>query len=175
MIYCTSGLNVFRRGAGRFAGALAAALFFSVLGPAHAAEDEPAEQRTHPALAGVDWSTAREIIVALDDHSYEPDEIELKLGQPYKIVLENVGRFAHDMVGDDNVGGTLFEESVVALRMVNSKVGRVTAGSVRSVYVRAKNQIELWLVPLKAGEYTFYCSIKGHREDGMEGIVRIVP
>lgn len=159
------------QGAGHLAGALALSLWLCVIGTAQAAADEPAETvPAHPALAGVDWSTAIEVVVELKDHSYEPDEIELKLGQPYKVVLENVGRFAHDMVG-----GTLFEESVIALRMVNSQAGRVMANSVNSVYVRARNQIEMWFVPLKVGEYTFYCSIDGHREDGMEGVVRVVP
>lgn len=151
--------------------ALLASLALAVPGMVHGAEDEPAAVgRVDPALAGVDWSSAIEVVVELKDHSYEPDEIELRLGQPYKMVLENVGRFAHDMVG-----GTLFDESVIALRMVNSQAGRVMANSVNAVYVRAKNQIEMWFVPLKAGDYTFYCSIDGHREDGMEGVVRILP
>lgn len=174
MIFGASNMHD-ARGIGRALCAMVLALVLGVVAPAGAAEDEPTEPRTHPALVGVDWSTVSEITVELDDHSYEPDEIELKLGQPYKIVLENVGRFAHDMVGEGVVGGSLFDESVVALRMINANVGRVMAGSVRSVYVRAKNRIELWFVPLKVGEYTFYCSIKGHREDGMEGVVRIVP
>lgn len=137
--------------------------------PAVAAEEEPAV-RMHPALAGIDWTTATEIDVALKDHSYEPDEIRLKVGQPYRLVLRNVGAVAHDMVG-----GSLFDEKVIALRMVNSNAGRVIADYVNSVYVRSKNNIELWLVPLKAGEYSFFCSLPGHRDDGMEGIVHILP
>lgn len=132
-------------------------------------EDEPAV-RMHPALAGIDWTEVTEVEVALKDHSYAPDEISLKVGQPYKLVLRNVGAVAHDMVG-----GSLFDEKVIALRMVNSSVGRVIADYVNSVYVRSRNNIELWLVPLKPGEYSFFCSLPGHREDGMEGIVRIVP
>lgn len=170
MTFRANGLRAARRAAGRIATALGLALLLGAPALVLAAEDEPVEPQAKPVLAGVDWSAAVEVVVELQDHSYEPDEIELKLGQPYKMVLENVGRFAHDMVG-----GTLFDESVIALRMVNSQAGRVMANSVNAVYVRAKNHIEMWFVPLKAGEYTFYCSIKGHREDGMEGIVRIVP
>lgn len=48
------------------------------------------------------------------------------------------------------------------------------ADYVNSVYVRSHNRIELWRVPLRGGEYSFYCSLPGHREDGMEGLVRIV-
>ena len=153
-------------------GALRATLFAFLLAFAAGAawaEDEPVV-RMHPALAGIDWTEVSEVEVALKDHSYEPDEIRLKVGQPYKLVLRNVGAVAHDMVG-----GSLFDEKVIALRMVNSSVGRVIADYVNSVYVRSHNNIELWLVPLKPGEYSFFCSLPGHRDDGMEGIVRIVP
>lgn len=150
------------------AGAVCVTLLAFAAGAAWA-EDEPAV-RMHPALAGIDWTEVREVEVALKDHSYEPDEIRLKVGQPYKLVLRNVGAVAHDMVG-----GSLFDEKVIALRMVNSSVGRVIADYVNSVYVRSHNNIELWLVPLKPGEYSFFCSLPGHRDDGMEGIVRIVP
>lgn len=154
------------------AGALRAsllALLFAFGAAAAAVEDEPAV-RMHPALAGVDWTEAAEVEVALKDHSYEPEEIRLVVGRPYKLVLRNVGAVAHDMVG-----GSLFDEKVIALRMVNSSVGRVIADYVNSVYVRSRNNIELWFVPLKPGEYSFFCSLPGHREDGMEGVVRIVP
>lgn len=133
------------------------------------ADDEPVV-RMHPALAGIDWTQAAEVEVALKDHSYEPDEIRFVVGRPYKLVLRNVGAVAHDMVG-----GSLFDEKVIALRMVNSSVGRVIADDVNSVYVRSHNNIELWFVPLKPGEYSFFCSLPGHREDGMEGVVRVVP
>lgn len=137
---------------------------------ASAAEDDSAGVPLHPALVGVDWSSATEVEIALQDHHYEPEKISLKIGRPYRLVLRNVGAVAHDMVG-----GSLLNESVIALRMVNSSAGRVIADYVNSVYVRSRNSIELWLVPLKEGEYSFYCSLPGHRDDGMEGVVRIVP
>lgn len=135
-----------------------------------AADADSAGVHLHPALVGIDWSGATEIEIALQDHHYEPEQIALKRGQPYRLVLKNVGAVAHDMVG-----GSLLSESVIALRMVNSNAGRVLADYVNSVYVRSKNTIELWLVPLKEGEYSFYCSLPGHRDDGMEGVVRIIP
>ncbi|NMG75885.1 cupredoxin domain-containing protein [Aromatoleum diolicum] len=139
--------------------------------PAAFAADEDSDGiHLHPALVGIDWSAAIEVEIALQDHHYEPEQISLKRGQPYRLVLKNVGAVAHDMVG-----GSLLNESVIALRMVNSAAGRVLADYVNSVYVRSKNSIELWLVPLKEGEYSFYCSLPGHRDDGMEGVVHIMP
>lgn len=123
----------------------------------------------HRVVADADWSTVTEITVELHDNTYEPHQLTLKVGHPYIITLKNVGKVSHDMVG-----GTLFRQDVIALRMVSSKVGRITADSINSVYIRPKQEAEIWFVPIKTGSYSFICTIPGHREDGMEGDVRIV-
>lgn len=138
--------------------------------PGVAAADGAAENVDgHPAIRATDWDATTEIVIELGDHSYAPDELTLQVGKPYKLLLKNVGGVSHDMVG-----GSLFDEHTVALRMVSSKVGRVVADHIRSVYLRPQNDTELWIVPLKEGEYSFFCSLPFHREDGMEGVVRIV-
>ncbi len=134
-----------------------------------AAEDEKQVLKQHPALANVNWDAAKEIVVDLDDNNYEPGEIVLKRGLPYRLRLTNIGVQAHDMVG-----GSFFEENAIALKMINTRVGRVTADRINSVYIKSKNEAEIWFVALKTGQYTFFCSIPGHREAGMEGIVKIV-
>ncbi len=144
--------------------ALAVALF---AGLARADEDTQAMPQ-HPAIVAADWSKVTTIVIELDDNNYEPSELTLKRGTPYKLVLKNIGKTAHDMVS-----GSLFDKDVTALRMVNTLVGRVTAENIRSVYIRPKQEAEIWIVPLKAGLYGFFCSITGHREAGMEGGIRI--
>ncbi len=151
---------------------LALATLLALARPAFGAADDPMPEgiRQHPAVAAADWDQTIEIVIELGDHHYEPDELTLKVGQPYKLTLKNIGQVAHDMVG-----GSFFDERVIALRMVNSRVGRVMADHINSIYVRARNDSELWLIPLEAGEYTFFCSLPGHRDGGMEGVVRIEP
>ena len=134
-----------------------------------AAADEEQVLKQHPALIDVKWDLAKEIIVELDDDNYEPGEIVLKRGMAYRVHLKNIGVKAHDMVG-----GSFFEEDAIALKMVSTKVGRVTADHINSVYIRPKNEAEIWFVALKVGQYSFFCSIPGHREAGMEGVVKIV-
>ena len=149
--------------------AAALAMFLSAGNPAFASDDEmPTDVRQHPAVVAADWDATETIIIELGDHHYEPDELTLELGKPYRLVLRNIGAVAHDMVG-----GSFFDEHVIALRMVNSRVGRVMADHINSVFVRQKNEAELWLVPIRDGEYTFYCSLPGHRDGGMEGVIRI--
>lgn len=148
------------------------ALGLGLVLPAGAAVDEdeiPPDIRLHPAVLVADWDAVTEVVVELGDHRYEPEIIELKVGQPYRLILKNIGAVSHDMVG-----GSLLNPNVIALRMVSSRVGRILAEQINSVYVRTKNSADLWFVPLVAGEYTFYCSLPTHREEGMEGVVRIV-
>ena len=132
-----------------------------------AQDDAPPKQ--HPIVAKANWDQVKEIVLQLGDHSYSPNDITLKVMQPYKLTLKNIGSTSHDMAG-----GNFFDEDVIALRMINSRVGRVTADHINSIYLRPKNDTELWFVPLKAGEFSFICSIAGHREAGMEGTIRVV-
>lgn len=136
--------------------------------PAWANDDEQRGLKLNPLVTQVDWSQAKELVVELGDHTYTPNELRLKRGVPYKLMLKNVGGQAHDMVG-----GTFFSKEVIALRMVNSRVGRVTADNISSIYVRPKNETEIWFLPIKSGTFSFICSLPGHLEAGMEGSVRI--
>jgi uncharacterized cupredoxin-like copper-binding protein len=156
-----------RSATGLFGSAL---LALTLVSPAVlAAEDEEQVLKQHPALANVKWDAAKEIVVDLDDDNYEPSEIVLKRDLPYRLRLKNIGVKAHDMVG-----GSFFEEKAIALKMINTRVGRVTADRINSVYIKSKNEAEIWFVALKTGHFSFYCSIPGHREAGMGGVVKIV-
>jgi uncharacterized cupredoxin-like copper-binding protein len=136
--------------------------------PALAAADDDQAIRQHPAVQGASWRDAEELIIELGDHSYTPQDFTLKVGRPYKLVLKNVGGVAHDMVG-----GSFFGKDVIALRMINSVVGRVTADTITSIYIRPKMAAEIWLVTLKEGEFSYFCSVPDHRESGMEGIIQV--
>ena len=133
-----------------------------------AADDEEQVLKQHLALVNVKWDAVKEIVVDLDDDNYEPGEILLKRGLAYRLRLKNIGIKAHDMVG-----GSFFEENAIALKMVSTKVGRVTADHINSVYIKPKNEAEIWFVALKAGVFSFFCSIPSHRESGMEGVIKI--
>jgi uncharacterized cupredoxin-like copper-binding protein len=133
------------------------------------ADEETQKIPQHPAIAAADWSKVKTVTIELDDNNYEPSDLTLKRGAPYNLVLKNIGKAAHDIVS-----GSLFDKDVAALRMINTVVGRVTAENISSVFIRPKQAAEVWIVPLKTGTYSFFCSIPGHREAGMEGRIHIV-
>lgn len=123
-------------------------------------------QEAEKILGNVNWAEAREIEVDLDDHSYSPENLRLQKGLPYVLKMKNVGSVPHDLVG-----GSFFR--AIVARMTSSASGRVVTPYVHSIYVRTRNTVELWFVPVTAGTYDFFCSLPGHREDGMEGKIII--
>jgi len=149
-----------------FSGLVLVAAFMS---PTVNAANEVFAEEDAKAIAvikSLDWSKPFVVEMDLQDHHFEPDEVVLPLGKPVVLRLKNTGKVNHDMVG-----GSFFQ--AVLVRNISNSAGRVYASYVRAVDVRAKNEAEIWLVPVTAGKFTFYCSIEGHREEGMEGTFTI--
>ncbi|MCB1888414.1 MAG: cupredoxin domain-containing protein [Rhodocyclaceae bacterium] len=117
-------------------------------------------------MDAIDWNTAEVIELTLGDHSYDPPDLVLERNQPYILRLRNEGRVSHDMVG-----GSFF--SGVAIKMAQNAAGRVITPVLKSVYIKRGQQMEMWLVPIRAGTYSFFCSIDDHRALGMEGEITI--
>lgn len=117
-------------------------------------------------LDSVPWDEPIVVEIAFDDHSYTPDEITLPLNKPAILRLKNVGTVVHDMIG-----GSLF--SSVLIKHVSTPSGRVVTPYVRSVFLRARQTTDIYLLPIKAGVSTFECTIAGHKEAGMTGQITI--
>lgn len=84
---------------------------------------------------------AREIEVSGTDFAFEPSEISVEPGEDIAIVLTSTD-ILHDFVID--------ELDV----HVSADAGETATGGLRAD---------------EPGTYTFYCSVPGHREQGMEG------
>lgn len=134
--------------------------------PAGAVSPPLPEAEAQKLIESRDWNAATVVSVELHDHHYEPGQLRFEKGRPYILRLKNVGGQAHDMKG------STFFTAIVA-RMATSQAGRVVTPYMRSIYVRPKQEIELWFVPVKAGTFDFFCTLEGHREAGMEGSVVI--
>jgi plastocyanin len=51
---------------------------------------------TGGATDGVDWSHAETLVVRLAEYRFEPAEVTLRYGQPYRLRLENTGKEMHE-------------------------------------------------------------------------------
>jgi uncharacterized cupredoxin-like copper-binding protein len=81
---------------------------------------------------------------------FDPDEISADAGSSLTINFDNAGTQLHDFTIDDLGGERIHVE--------------VPSGEEDSVTLD---------IPDESGEFEFYCTIPGHRESGMEGILTV--
>jgi len=97
---------------------------------------------------------------------YEPKEPVLKVGTPYALELVNVGRVVHEWVASEFF-------TTVAFRKAEDAEGEYKGPLPTEVEVFAGKQLDLYLIPTKAGTFEIFCEIPGHREAGMEGTITV--
>jgi uncharacterized cupredoxin-like copper-binding protein len=118
---------------------------------------------------GINWKEAETVTVLLEDNVFTPDEVVFKQYKPYKLVLHNISdSVTHDLV-DQN-----FFHSIV-LKKITIGGATVNTPHMHNLKLRPNSSANLYIVPIKPGEYEVFCSVSGHREDGMEGYFTIKP
>lgn len=128
----------------------------------------PDHDRSFNIIQGVDWLQAERLSVKFEDNLFEPEQVILKIGKPYIIRMRNTGGDNHDMEGER------FFSSVVVRELRTTGI-RMAAYHLESLYLKPGHEVEVWLVPVKEGHFTFVCTLPGHLEDGMEGGFLITP
>lgn len=119
-------------------------------------------QEARELMEGIEWTSVDRLRVEFDDNLFEPEDIYLKKNRPYRITLVNVGFESHDIIGE------LFFSSFV-VKKVRNRGMEIDAHHLERLLIRPKEEIELWLVPVRTGELDFVCTIPGHYEEGMAG------
>lgn len=116
---------------------------------------------------GIEWEAAETVSILLEDNVFTPDEVVLKANQPYKLVLTNVSdRATHDLVDLDFFHSVVFKEIIIGGVVINTP-------HMHTLELKPNTSANLYLVPIKTADYEIYCSVPGHRDDGMEGFIVI--
>lgn len=89
---------------------------------------------------------ANTFVLSALDIRYEPKKFTIPANTDVTIVFSNEGKMQHDMVLPD----------------FGISTGRLNAGNTREVKLNAK-----------PGTYHFYCSIPGHKQAGMVGVLTV--
>jgi uncharacterized cupredoxin-like copper-binding protein len=112
------------------------------------AQVQPAQvqQLSAPAGAATASAAAEQVHLTVKEWSFQPSALQLPVGKPVTIVLDNKGQLDHD-VTIPSLGISL----------------KAAAGKSASQTVTAT----------KAGTFDFLCSIPGHKEAGMQGKVQV--
>jgi plastocyanin len=87
---------------------------------------------------------AREVRVTMDEYAFSPSRIELRAGETVNVVLVNEGALPHDL-------------TIPALGFSLGAAPGATA--------------EAALTAPAPGTYPFFCSVPGHRQLGMVGVL----
>ncbi len=119
-----------------------------------------------PVQATTDMTTVN---ISLGDRTGElkfvPDHLTFKVGQKYKLVLDNPSPSKHYFTAKD------FADASWTQKVEAGKVE--VKGAIHELELKPTATAEWILVPMKAGNYELYCSIPGHAEAGMIGKILV--
>ncbi|RFU70614.1 hypothetical protein D0469_05630 [Peribacillus saganii] len=86
---------------------------------------------------------------------YKPSNITVKSGENVSLILNNMDSVEHD------------------LEIKDASIKSVKTNSPLHVHAMPNSKNTIQFTPLKAGIYEFYCTIPGHKEAGMIGVMKV--
>lgn len=119
-------------------------------GPAVVAPAPAVQTQAQAAPAA---QAATDVKVVATDLKFNPATIQAKAGQPVKIVMENKGAIEHDIAFP-----TLKADKPAASLKALAKPGQT---------------VTLEFTPTAKGSYEYICTIPGHKEAGMKGVINV--
>lgn len=117
-------------------------------------------------VSAADWDSMRTVTVDMGEFSFTPENLELEVGQPYKLVIVNSGTEKHYFTAEP------FYRSV-AFRKAQDGSGEIKAPYFKAIEVFPGEQVDLYLIPTVAGSFDSLCTIDGHAESGMHGHITV--
>ncbi len=129
------------------------------------ADDSESEDSAEPGTGHVE---VREVVIVSSDQlSFEPSTVTVKAGQHVMIVFDNSDAQApHDFTIDEMHVLNLHAEGGIK-HMDGDEGGEADV----QIAAAAGEKAVIEFTPEEPGEYAFYCSVVGHREGGMEGLL----
>jgi uncharacterized cupredoxin-like copper-binding protein len=100
----------------------------------------------------------------MTEFAFHPSVIRLEAGRPVRMVLRNRGQIAHQLVS-----GYLLK---VPVRLVDATLD-VEMPGVEVVRLEPGRSARLEFLPRQKGRFTYACTIEGHREAGMHGVLEV--
>lgn len=122
------------------------ALIFAValLGACGGSDDDSADNGSTADTGQDGGDSGDALAVDASEFAFDPDSLTVTAGEATTIELTNVGAIEHDITIDE-------ADFKLAVAPTKTNSGTLTMD--------------------EPGEYTFYCSVPGHREGGMEGTI----
>ena len=107
-----------------------------------------------------------------DEIKFFPNKLLFETGRLYKLVLTNNSPQKH-YFSSDKFSQAVFTRKVQISSSSGTPIAEIK-GSIREIEVYPGRTVEWWFVPLKTGKFDdLKCTIPGHTEAGMVGIIEI--
>ncbi|BAY31685.1 hypothetical protein NIES2107_35710 [Nostoc carneum NIES-2107] len=102
---------------------------------------------------------------AANELKFEPNTLEFTAGKRYNLRLTNPSQLKHYFTAKDFADG-IWTQKVEA--------GKVEIkGAIHEVELKPGATAEWVFVPLKPGKYSLRCTVPGHAEAGMTGVITV--
>lgn len=112
-----------------------------------------------------------ELSLMATDIAYDVNRLEAMAGQPVRITLHNEGALDHDfsIMEMPHTGEVMTEEMAELMAGHDMSAMEMEPEIHVATLSGSSNSVEF--TPSTPGEYEFFCSVTGHREAGMAGIL----
>lgn len=111
--------------------------------------------------------TVQVLVVRADDGlAFEPDEIHLRVGERVRLTVDNAeAANLHDFTVD--------HMNVADVHGGGGEHGDDDHGEMAALHIALEPgmQGDIEFTPMEAGTYEFYCSVPGHAQGGMKGVI----
>jgi uncharacterized cupredoxin-like copper-binding protein len=120
--------------------------------------------------AGPGSATAQQYTVTAKEFAFGPATLEVTSGQLVEITLQNTGAVEHDFsIHDIELAG-----KPRATGDTHASGGHTAADQPKlHVAAAAGSRGTLTFTPTKPGQYEFYCTVAGHKQAGMVGVLTV--
>jgi len=118
-------------------------------------------------VGAADWDTMKTIRIEMDEFEYSFENLELEANQPYKLELVNIGEKKHYFTAPE------FYRAIATRKVQSNQDGEIKAPYFTAIELMVGGQLDLYFVPVTQGTFDVFCTIKGHKDEGMESTITI--
>lgn len=110
------------------------------------------------------------VTIVATDIAYDIEHIETAVGQPVNLTLDNQGVLEHDFsIVEIPLDGEITTEHVEEPE--EHDMSQVDEEPAVHVAAAAGGRSTIEFTPAAPGEYPYYCTVSGHMEAGMKGVL----
>ena len=113
----------------------------------------------------------RVISIAMQEMSFEPRSLDVKIGETIRFVVTNRSEVDHDFTIGDAATQTAHRKEMLEAMKMGSEMHHAADPNAISVEAGRKGEL-IWKFT-RAGRFEFDCNVPGHFEAGMTGLIAV--